>query len=131
MTEKRVVIVGSSTFPLNGEIGAQVVDVIREAAPSAILTRGAAWFDQFVIRVAGLLSIPVVQFPGMGNNWQRDVDMVAQADSVLGFVSPDSLSVEKISGTQHILEVGLSRKIPVKAFTEVDGKLVWAGENGA
>jgi hypothetical protein len=125
----RVCIVGSTSYPLDAQIGAQVVEIIKDLEPETILTRGASGFDDFISRVAGLIGIPVVFFPGMGNNWQRDVDMVAQADSVLGFVSPDSLSVEKISGTQHVLECGLTAKKPVKAYTEVNGQLVWAGES--
>lgn len=131
MTTSRICVVGSESFPLTPEIGGQIIDELRRLDPEVILTRGAKGFDTFLHRAASLIGIPVVLFPTSRerDNWSRDVEMVGAADQVLGFVSPDSLAVEKMSGTQHCLEIGLNRKIPVKAFTEVDGRLVWAGES--
>jgi len=126
----RLCVVGSDRFPIDAVIGGQVVDEIRAAKPEVILTRGGPHFDQFVTKVAALLGIPVILFPARGgsDNWERDVELAGQADQVMAFLAPDSLSVEKMSGTQHVIEKAMDQRKPVRAYTTVDQRLVWAGE---
>lgn len=130
MKGRRLVVVGSTDFPLDVQVGGAIVDLLREWAPEVILTRGARGFDRFIIRVGTLLGIPVIQFTAKGasSNWSRDVELVEQGDAVIGFVSTTKFDEGKISGTQHVLEVGLNQKKPVRAYTSVDSKLVYAGE---
>lgn len=125
-------MVGSSKFPIDVAIGTQIVEEIRALGDVAILTRGRGNLDEFVKNVSIVLGLRCLTYPSRGgsDNWQRDVELVKDADEVLAFITQKDmeLDVEKdrLTGTLHIVEKGLDQKKKVRLFTEVDGRLVYA-----
>jgi hypothetical protein len=124
---RKVSVVGSRTFPLTGPIGAQIVDTLRELGPDAlVLTRGAGPFEQFISTVSLALGLRCFQYVGHGrDNWERDTELVADADEVVAFVDPALLDTK--SGTAHVIECALAAGKPVKVATVVGDTLVWEG----
>jgi hypothetical protein len=55
--------------------------------------------------------------------------MVKAADEVYAFVAREDLDRGEMTGTLHIAEKALDKRKPVKLYTEVNGNLIWAGEN--
>lgn len=123
-----VVVVGSSTFPITPELGAEVVDMLRTYPidSTVFVTRGSVGFDQFICGVGPIIGYPVLVAPSEGNNWQRDVDMVKEADEVLAFFDPETIGDER-TGTAHVVTKALDQKKPVRAYTAADRHLVYAG----
>ena len=116
---KRVLVCGSSTFPLTPEIGAEVVDVLRAFPQGTVfLTRGSAGFDTFIAAVGPIIGVTVLLYPSPGgsSNWDRDVAMVKDADEVLAFFDPDRLHDEN-SGTAHVVAKALDQKKKVMPHT--------------
>lgn len=125
-----MIAVGSGSFPIDREIGGQVVDILREYPEGTIfLTRAKGRFDTFVSIAVEHLGYAVVRFasPGGSRNWDRDVEMVGQADEVVAFFDPDTLS-DMNTGTAHVVEKALDKKKRVRAFTLANGHIVFAGE---
>lgn len=130
MTEpRRVLVCGSTSFPLTPELGAQIVDEMRALGDVIFLTRTAkAGFDRFVAGVASALGRPCIQFIGSGrDNFERDVQMVEAADEVLLFFDPAQLDIAADTGTQHVAEVALTKRKPVRAWSAHDSQLIFAG----
>jgi hypothetical protein len=129
---RRVAVAGSTRFPLDPIVAVEIVDVLRSEMPpgSVMLTRGGKGdFDQFVMNVAEYIGVTVEEHRGYGgaSNWERDVAMVSACEALLAFVDPRNLTVE--GGTQHLIEKALDAHRPVKAFSVVDSRLVFAGAN--
>lgn len=127
---RKVVIVGSTSFPIDASIGTQVVEEIKELGPDiAVLTRGSEGFDQFIGHVCIILGLRcfTYQSHGGGDNWLRDIELVKDSDEVLAFFDPEQLD-DPNSGTAHVVEVGLNKHKPVRAYTIVEGSLIWVGE---
>lgn len=127
---RKVALVGSTTFPLDAAIGAEIVDTMLGLGEDvAFLTRGSKGFDQFVLTVAPLIGRRCFAYPSEGgaDNFLRDIELVKDADEVLAFFDPDTLQ-RTDTGTGHVVEVALNQGKPCKAFTTVNGALVWAGE---
>jgi hypothetical protein len=126
---RKVAVVGSSSFPLTPEIGAEVVDLLREYPQDTVfLTRGSPGFDQFVMGVCPVLGYRCFAYPSQGgaDNWKRDVELARDADEGLVFFDPDSLS-DYNTGTAHVVEKMLDQKKPVRAWSEANRRLVFAG----
>lgn len=129
--KKRVLVCGSRTFPIDAQLGASVVDVMRDCGDVVFLTRTAkTGFDKFVAGVASLLGQPCVLYKGFGgaSNFERDQTMVDDATEVLLFFSPDSLDIAADTGTQHVAEVALNKHKPIRAWSAHESKLIYAGE---
>lgn len=122
-------MIGSSGFPINAALGAQIVDLIRAFPPRAvILTRGRGNVDEFVAHVALALGYQCLIYPSRGgaDNWDRDVELVRDADEVIAILASASLR-DTNSGTAHLMEKCLDQRKPLRAFTEVGDTLVYAG----
>lgn len=129
--ERRIAVVGSTSFPITPEIGAEVVDVLREFPQgTTFLTRGSPGFDHFIRRVGEVAGLSVVVYPARGgsSNWDRDVALVRDATEVLAFLDPATLS-DSNTGTAHIVEKALDQRKPTRAWTVADNHLVFAGSN--
>lgn len=129
MTHK-VALIGSTTFPIDAAVGAEIVDTMLGCGEEAVfLTRGSKGFDQFIMSVAPLIGRRCFAYPSEGgaDNFLRDIELVKDADEVLAFFDPATLH-RTDTGTGHVVEVALSQQKPCKAFTVVNGTLVWAGE---
>jgi hypothetical protein len=127
----RIVVVGSRTFPLDAEVGGQIVDILRSYPQgTTVLTRGSAGFDTFISRACDLIGMPVVVCASFGgpDNFRRDAAMVAEADEVLAFFDPASLHNTN-TGTAHVVEKALDQKKPTRAYSAANGHLVYAGSN--
>lgn len=128
---RKVVMVGSASFPIDAALGAQVVDIMREyPADTAFLTRGSEGFDRFVIGAAPLIERRCFAYPSAGgaDNWLRDIELVKDGDEVLAFFDPDTLD-DPQTGTAHVVESALTQNKPVRAYSVVGGTLIWVGEN--
>lgn len=130
---KKVVVIGATKFPLDREVAAQVVEVLQTypKGKTVFLTRaGVSPFDQFIVRAAGILGYPVLRFIGKGgtDNLERDDDLVREGDAFLCFFAPDHLGE---GGTAMVTEKALTARKPVRAYTAVGERLVWAGETEA
>ena len=128
---RKVAIVGSTTFPIDTAVGAEIVDVMLEFGEDVVfLTRGSEGFDRFVMGAAPLIGRRCFGYPSQGgaDNFMRDIELVKDADEVLAFFDPDTLHRDD-TGTGHVVEVALSQGKPCKAYTTVNGTLVWAGES--
>ena len=126
----KVCIVGSTVFPLSPELGAEVIDVMREYPDGTMfLTRGSVGFDTFVVTVCEILDLPLRCYPSEGGskNWDRDVKIVKDADEVVVFLDPATLD-DQNTGTAHILAKALDQRKRTRAFTESSGHLVFAGD---
>lgn len=128
---KQVVVVGSRSFPLDAQVGSEIVDILR-AYPkgTTILTRGSEGFDTFVSKACDIVGIPVVLCPSFGgpDNFRRDAAMVADADEVLAFFDPASLD-NMNTGTAHVVEKALDQRKKTMAYSVANGHLVYAGSN--
>jgi hypothetical protein len=127
---RKVAMVGNTTFYIDAAIGAQIVDVMVEQGEDVVfLTRGSEGFDRFIMQVAPLLQRRCFAYPGRGgtDNLERDTELVKDADTVLAFFDLDTIH-KSDTGTAMIVEKALTAKKPTRAYTAVDGKLVWAGE---
>lgn len=125
---RKIAVIGSTTFPLNAAVGAQVVDALRAFGEDVVfLTRGSGPFETFVGHVAIALGRQCLAFKGAGgaDNFVRDAELVTACDELLAFV--DLSRVEAgYTGTGGVIERALSIGRPVRAATAVDGSLVWA-----
>lgn len=129
MTHK-VCLVGSTTFPLDAAVGAEIVDTMLACGEDTVfLTRGSKGFDTFVLTVAPIIGRTALAYPSEGgsDNFLRDIELVKDADEVLAFFDPATLH-RTDTGTGHVVEVALNQGKPCKAFTTINGVLVWAGE---
>jgi hypothetical protein len=127
---KKVVVVGSSTFPIEPGVGKEIVDLLREFPEDTVfLTRGSEGFDRFLMGVAGLIERRCFAYPSQGgaDNWLRDIELVKDGDEVICFFAPDALT-DYDTGTAHVLETALTQQKPAKAYSVVNGSLVWVGE---
>jgi hypothetical protein len=126
---RKVCLVGSTTFPLDAAVGAEIVDTMLAFGDDvAFLTRGSKGFDQFVMTVAPLVGRTCLAYPSEGgaDNFVRDIELVRDADEILAFFDPATLHRED-TGTGHVVETALNQKKPVRAFTTVNGSLVYVG----
>lgn len=122
-------MVGSSNFRIDVAVGTQIVDEIRTLGDVAILTRGLGNFDEFLKVICLPLGLRCFTYPSSGgpDNWKRDVELVQDADEVLAFITQKDMNLgDKMTGTLHVVEKALDQKKPVRLFTEVDGRLVYA-----
>lgn len=129
MSERRVVVVGSTTFPITPELGAEVVDILRGYPEGTVfLTRTTPGFDRFVSKATEILGYPCVVYASAGgaHNWLRDVALAKDGDELLAFLDPDTIS-RADTGTAHVVEKMLDKKKPVQSWTVAHGKLVFAG----
>jgi hypothetical protein len=124
--------VGSTNFPLDAGVVAQVVDVMRGLPEgTVILTRGSDGLDQFIVAACAVLGMRCLTYKSAGGaeNWNRDVELVQDATEVHGFLSlEDFEKAGRMTGTLHVVEQGLNAKRPTSLYTVVDGKLIKAGE---
>ena len=126
---RRVVVAGSSSFPLTPEVGGEVVEILRGYPEETVfLTRGSPGFDTFIVRATAIIQRPCVRYPSLGGskNWDRDVAMVREADEVLVFFDPETLHDEN-TGTAHIAAKGLDQKKKVMAYSVAGNRLVYVG----
>lgn len=126
----RVAVVGSTVFPINAELGAEIVDILRTLPDgTVILTRGKGNVDEFISHVAPLLGLRCLAYPSRGgsDNWNRDVELAKDADEAVVLFASNTLA-DTNTGTAHFAEKMLDAKKPVRAFTEVGNTLVFAGE---
>ena len=127
---RKVAMVGNHTFPIDASIGKQVVDVMLEYGEDvAFLTRGSEGFDQFIIHASLVIGRRVFTYKGQGgtDNLIRDGELVNDADEVLAFFDPETMHRED-TGTAMVVEKALTARKPTRAYTVVEGALVWAGE---
>jgi hypothetical protein len=82
--------------------------------------------DKFVATAAMILSIPCFTYKSEGgaDNWVRDIEMVKDADEVIGIVSGKDLEARKLGGTLHVVESALAQEKETRLYTEVEGSLV-------
>jgi len=128
-TPERVAVVGSSSFPLTPDIAVEVVAILRGFGDGTVfLTRPSGGFDAFIRAASEVLGRTCVVYasPGGSKNWDRDVQLVRDADIVLAFFDPDSLHRED-TGTAHIVEKALDQKKPTRAWSVAHNELVFAG----
>ena len=128
---RRVAIVGSTTFPLTPEIGAEVVDIMRGYPDGTVfLTRGSSGFDTFISRASDIIGRTCVLYPSPGGsrNWDRDVALVKDADEVLLFFDPASLH-DPNTGTAHVGEKALDQRKKVMAYSVANERLIYAGSS--
>ena len=126
---RKVAIVGNRSFPLTPAIGAQIVDIIREMGDVTILTRGSEGLDDFISRACGVLDIACVLYRLQGKNWDRDVALVRDADEVVVFLDPSSLTDEN-TGTSHVLAKALDQRKRTQAYSAHGDALVYVGSSG-
>lgn len=128
---RKVGVAGNSTFPISAEVGAEIVDVLLAFGDDAVfLTRGSPGFDTFIVGVAPLIGRRCFTYPSKGgaDNFLRDIELVRDADEMLVFFAPGQLE-DYDSGTAHILEKALDNHKPTKAYSIVNGSLIWVGES--
>ncbi len=126
----KVVVVGSSTFPIEPGVGKEIVDLLREFPEDTVfLTRGSEGFDRFLMGVSTLIERRCFAYPSQGgaDNWLRDIELVKDGDEVICFFAPDALT-DYDTGTAHVLETALNQQKPARAYSVVNGSLVWVGE---
>lgn len=63
---------------------------------------------------------------GPGATFNRDNDMVSQADLVLAFFEPHHVME---GGTGHVVETAIDRAVPVYSFTLSDNSLTRVGDH--
>lgn len=128
---RRVAVVGSRSFPITPEVGAEIVDLLRAYPEGTVfLTRGSPGFDTFLMAVCPIIGYTALAYPSKGgaDNFLRDVQLVKDADEVLVFFDPDSLDNQN-TGTAHIAEKALDQKKPTRAYSVAGRSLVYAGSN--
>lgn len=123
---RKIAVVGSGTFPLTCEVGAQVVDVIRGYEDAVFITRGSGPFEKFVGHVCLTLGVRCFEMKGGGggDNFVRDAELVMACDELVAFIDPAVLD-KPHGGTQMVIERALSAGRKVRAATAVEGNLVW------
>ena len=129
--KRKVAVVGSSSFPITPEVGAEVVDVLRTYPEGTVfLTRGSAGFDTFLMAVCPIIGYTALAYPSPGGskNWDRDVALVKDADEVLCFFDPATMHDEN-SGTAHVATKALDQKKKTLAYTVANRHLVYAGSS--
>jgi hypothetical protein len=128
---RKAVVVGSTNFPLDAAVVAQVVDVIRGLGQgTTILTRGSEGLDTFIIAASMVLGMRCLTYKSDGGslNWNRDVELVRDSTEVHGFLSLEDFErTDKMSGTMHILEKSLDQRKPTTLYTVSDGVLIQVG----
>ena len=128
---KRVVVVGSRSFPISPEIGAEIVNILRGYPDGTVfLTRGSPGFDTFLMAVCPIIGYTALAYPSKGgaDNFLRDVQLAKDADEGLVFLDPDSLGNIN-TGTAHVMEKLLDQKKKTKAYSVAGRTLVYAGSN--
>ena len=128
---RKVCVVGSRTFPLCPEVGAEIVDILRTYPQDTVfLTRGSEGFDTFLMAVCPIIGYASVSYPskGFGDNFRRDAQMAEEADEVIAFLDPASLT-NMNTGTAHLIEKALDQKKPTRAYFVANRHLVYAGSN--
>ena len=129
---RKVVMVGSSNFPLDAGITSQVVEVLQGFPPDTlILTRGSDGLDQFIMSATQVLGFRCFTYPAAGgaDNWNRDVEMVRDGTEVHAFLSLEDFErADRMTGTYHVIEKALDQKRPTTAYVAIDGQLIAAGE---
>lgn len=126
---KRVAVVGSRSFPITPEVGAEIVDILRTYPEGTVfLTRGSPGFDTFLMAVCPIIGYTALAYPSKGgaDNFLRDVQLVKDADEVLVFLDPNSLDNTN-TGTAHVLEKSLDQKKKTVAYSVAGRSLVFAG----
>ena len=126
---RKVAFVGSTAMPVTTGICTAIVDLLRELPPRAVvLTRGNAPIERFIANACTVLDIPCFTYParGFSDNWNRDVDLARDADEVIALIASDTLPAVN-TGTAHLIEKAIDLKRPVRAFSEVGDRLVYAG----
>ncbi len=123
---RKIAMIASTSFPLVTEIGAQIVDVIREYDDAVFLTRGSGETERFISHVCLTLDKRCFKFIGHGggDNFSRDDELVAAADEVVAFLDPNVLETP-FTGTKGVIDRALRAGKPVRAATPVEGNLVW------
>lgn len=126
-----VAVAGNSSFPLTPAVGAAVVDLLREYPEGTqFLTRGSPGFDEFVLRACEVLGLPCERRPSPGGrmNYVRDVEMVQDADEVVVFLDPSTITDER-TGTSHVLDKALDQRKRTRAFSVAGDSLVYVGDS--
>lgn len=122
---------GNRSFPLTAAIGAQIVDVLLAFGQDVVfLTRGSPGIDEFIMRAAPLIGRRCFAYPSTGGaeNFNRDVELVKDADEVVAFFDIDRLHDEH-TGTAHVVAKALDKHKPVHAYAALDERLIYAGSN--
>lgn len=126
-----ICVVGSRSFPLTPEVGAEVVDLLR-AYPEGtrFLTRGSEGFDQFVLGACGILGLPVETRPSQGgaDNFARDAQLALECDELVAFLDPATIHRED-TGTAHTVEKFLDKRRRTRAYSVAAGRLVYVGSS--
>ena len=131
MKRRKVCVIGNRSFPLTPEIGSEVVDILRTYPPqTTFLTRGSDGFDTFILRACEVIELPVIPYPAAGGstNFDRDVQIVKDADEVLVFLDPATLDDEN-TGTAHVLSKALDQRKKVAAYSVSHNHLVYVGSD--
>jgi hypothetical protein len=128
---RKVALVGNDSFPLDISLGGQVVQIIRDLGDCTILTRARPHFDLFIQHCAIVLGLRCLTYDADGgaSNIERDSFLIRDADEVYAFLTLEEFEQGRLSGTYWLIEKALAAGKPVRAYTNVDGALVWAGEN--
>lgn len=134
---KRAVMVGNHTFPLDASTGAQIVDVIRGLGNDVtLLTRKRGPVDVFIQHCAIILGVRCLTYDAEGgsSNIERDSALIRDATELHAFLCLDDFEQGRESGTEWLVQKGLSAGLPVYAYASIDGALVHVGspaEEGA
>ena len=128
---RKVAVVGSTSFPINAVICAQIVDVIRGFEGEVLfLTRGrTTGLDAFIAIASIGLGHRCFGYPGKGggDNLARDQELVDDCDEMLAFFDPASLEYQRQTGTAMIVQRALASNKPVRVATvAAQAVLVWA-----
>lgn len=128
-TIRKIAVVGNSAFRLDAAIGSQVVDVLRALGDCVILTRKRPQFDLFIQHCAIILGLRCLTYDANGgaSNIERDAQLIADCTELHAFLSLEEFEQGAESGTQWLIEKGLSAGKPVYAYAESDGILVHVG----
>lgn len=120
-------MVGNNAFPLDAAVGAQIVDLLRGFQDSTILTRQRPTFDVFIQHCAMILGIRCLTYDAEGgpSNVERDSTLVRDCTELHAFLCLDD--EQGRTGTGMLMEIALSAGKKVRAYTAVDGALVFAG----
>ena len=125
----KVVVIGSKTFPLGAGAGfiKEAIALLKEDDTVFIRpTQGGA--DMMARLFCQVRGIRVVVYASKGPGplaFQRDIEMVTDADRVVAFFDPAHVME---GGTGHVVEVALRMNKPVEAWTVRNGNLERVGE---
>lgn len=133
---RKVAVVGNTAFPLDAAVGAQIVDLLRGFQDSTILTRKRPTFDVFIQHCAIILGVRCLTYDAEGgsSNIERDSALIRDATELHAFLCLDDFEQGRESGTEWLVQKGLSAGLPVYAYASIDGALVHVGspvEEGA